>query len=328
MIDRRRKLIALCLAAIAVPRRGFAQQRKMWRIGVLIPRARPASLESGSSGAFLREMRKLGYVEGKNVQYEWRFTEGRTERLAEQVGDLVRLKVDLIVAGSTPVTRAAQEATDTTPIVMVAVGDPVGSGLVASLARPGKNVTGVGNINVDVNAKRVELLTTTVPKLSRLGALLNPANPTYAANLSSLQTASGKAGLALWPAAARTPDEIESAFAMLRQQDVDALVVQTDALFSTQARRIAELAARSRLPTIGPREIVDAGGLIAYAPSVAWLYGRAAAYVDRILKGANPAGLSVEQPTKLELVINLKTAQSLGVTIPREVMLLADEVIQ
>jgi putative tryptophan/tyrosine transport system substrate-binding protein len=327
MIDRRRKLILVCLGAIVVPRPGFAQQ-KTWRIGVVIPRLRPASLESGISGAFLREMRKLGYVEGSNVQYEWRFTEGRTERLAEQVGDLVRLKVDLIVAASTPVARAAQKATSTIPIVMVAVGDPVGSGLVASLARPGKNITGVGNFNVDVNAKRVELLATAVPKLSRLGALLNPANPTHAANLSSLQAASARAGLTLSPAAARTPDEIEGAFSLLRNQSVDALIVQTDSLFATQARQIAQLAARSRLPTIGPREIVDAGGLIAYAPSTAWIYGRTAAYVDRILKGANPAELSVEQPTKLELIVNLKAAQSLGITIAREVVLLADEVIQ
>jgi putative ABC transport system substrate-binding protein len=326
MIERRRMLIALCLSALAAPGRGFAQQ-KMWRIGLLIHRARPDSLESGSVGAFLQEMRKLGYVEAKNVQYDWRFTQGRTERLAEQASDLIRLKTDVIVASGTPPTRALQKATNTTPIVMVLTGDPVGSGLVASLARPGGNITGVTNINVDVNAKRVDLLVTTFPKLSRVGALLNPANPTYAANLSALQTASRKAGVTLWPASARTPDEIEGALSRIRQ-NADALIVQTDGLFSTQARQIAEFAAKSSLPTIGPPEIAGVGGLISYGPNYAWAYRRAANYVDRILKGANPAELSVEQPTKLELVINLKTAKVLGVAIPREVMLLADEVIQ
>jgi putative ABC transport system substrate-binding protein len=328
MIARRRALIALCLAGAAMPGAAFAQQAKVWRVGFLVPRARPASPDSGVSGAFLRGMRELDYVEGRNVRFELRFTEGKTERLAESAAELVRLKVDVIVAGGTPPTRAAQKATDVIPIVMVFTGDPVGSGFVASLARPGGNITGITNINVDMNAKRVELLVSTFPKLSRIAALLNPANPTYAANLAALHVGAQKAGVALLPVTARTADEITAAFSTIRQQNAGALIVHTDSLFATQARQIAELALGLRLPTLGPREVVDAGALMSYAPSLAWAYHRAAFYVDRIFKGARPADLPVEQPTKLELAINLKTARALGITIPSEVMLLADEVIQ
>jgi putative ABC transport system substrate-binding protein len=327
MTDRRTVLIALGLVALAAPGRAVAQQQKVWRVGLLIHAARPASLDGGSYGAFLQEMSKRGYVEGRNVTYEWRFTSGRTEGVTGQANDLARLNMDVIVTSGTPPTRAAQKATTTIPIVMVNTGDPVGSGLVASLSRPGGNITGLTNINVDVNAKRVDLLTMTLPKLSRVGAMLNPGNPTYAANLSALQGAARKAGLTLSSADARTPDEIEAAISRIRQ-NADALIVQTDGLFSTQARRIAELAAKARLPTIGPPEIAVAGGLISYGPNYVWVYRRAAAYVDSILKGAKPAELSVEQPTKLELVINLKTAKALDVAVPRELMLLADQVIQ
>ena len=328
MLDRRKMLIVLCFGAVGAPAGAFAQQQKVWRVGVLIPRMRPASLESGFSGAFLQEMRKLGYVEGRNVQYEWRFTEGRTEQLRQYAGELVRQKVDVIVAGATPPARAAQKATSTIPIVMVHTGDPVGSGLVANLARPGGNITGITNINVDLNAKRIDLLVTTFPRLARVGALLNPGNPTFDANLSSLQSAAARAGVTLETVTARAPGEIEGAFSEIRKQNVEALIVQTDSLFSNQARRIAELAAKFRLPIIGSPEIAEFGGLLSYSPNLAWTYQRAATYVDRILKGAKPADLSVEQPTKLALIINLKTAKVLGVAIPREVMLLADEVIQ
>lgn len=327
MIDRRSVVAALGLVAVATAGRVFAQQQRVWRIGLLIHAARPASLDSGSYGAFLQDMRKLGYVEGRNVLYDWRFTSGRNEGLNEQAADLTRLNMDVIVTSGTPPTRAAQQATTKIPIVMVNTGDPVGSGLVASLSRPGGNITGLTNINVDVNAKRVDLLTTTLPKLSRVGALLNPGNPTYQANLSAMQAAARKAGLTLWPASARTSDEIEAAISLIRQ-NADALIVQTDGLFSTQAHRIAELATKARLPTVGSPEIAAAGGLISYGPNYVWVYRRAAVYVDSILKGAKPAELSVEQPTRLELVINLRTAKALDLTVPREVMLLADQLIQ
>lgn len=308
---------------------GFAQPAKMRRVGVLMPRARPASLDTGITGAFLRGMRELGYEEGRNVRYEVRFTEGKTEDLADQAAGLLAAKVDVIVAGGTPTTRAAQRATKDVPIVMVYTGDPVGSGFVASLARPGGNITGITNINIDMNAKRVDLLRAAFPKLKRVGALLNPANPTYPANLSSLREAAAKSGVVLSLASARRSEEIESALSMLKSAGADAVVVHTDSLFATQSRRIAELALQHRMPLLGGSvEIVDAGGLMSYSPSVEWAYQRAAFYVDRILKGTKPADMPVEQPAKLELVINVRTATALGISLPSEVTFRADKLIQ
>lgn len=325
---QRRHFVAF-LAAAGLPGAAFGQPARTWRIGVLMPRARPASLDSGITGAFFRGMRELGYVEGKNVRYELRFTEGRTEGLDAHAAELVRAKIDVIVSGGTPPTRAAQKATDQVPIVMVYTGDPVGSGFVASLGRPGGNITGITNINVDMNAKRVELLRSAFPSLKRVGALLNPANPTYAANLRALQNAAGKSGVALVPATARRAEEIGDAFLRLRSSAADAVIIQTDSLFATQARPIAELAVANRMPIVGgSREMVDAGALMSYAPSVEWAYHRAAFYVDRILKGAKPAEMPVEQPSKLELVINVRTAKALGITLPSEVTFRADQLIR
>jgi putative ABC transport system substrate-binding protein len=329
MLDRRRLLIALGLGTVASPTRLFAQaQAKVWRIGFLTSLPRPATLDIGVSGAFRNGMRGLGYVEGRNVSYEWRFTDGKLESLGELAAELVRLKVDLIVTGGTPSTRAAQKITKTTPIVMVFVGDPIGNGLIASLARPGGNITGVSNLNVELNPKRVELLVTTLPGLSRIAALLNPASPTYAANLSQMQAGASRAKVTLLPVDARTPDDIERAFFTMKQQKAQALMVQSDTMFVTQARQIGELATKSRLPAIGPREIVDYGGLMSYLPDREDAFQLAANHVDRILKGARPADLPVEQPTKIELVINLKSAKALGISLPQELRMRADEVIQ
>jgi putative ABC transport system substrate-binding protein len=330
-MNRRELLFAssCALGAIALSRRSFAQTPgKVWRVGILTARVRPASLESDFSGAFMKAMRELGYVEGKSVQYEWRFSDGKYEALAEMAAELARLKVDAIVTGGTPPTRAAQRVTKTIPIVMVGVGDPVGSGFIASLARPGGNITGITNINVDVNAKRMDLLVTTFPKLSRVAALLNPANPTHAANLAGLQAAARQAKVTLLPVDARTPDEIKRAFSVMKRHNAEALIVHTDQFFIAQARQFADLALKYRLPAIGPREHVEFGGLMSYQANTSGAYRRAASYIDRIFKGAKPAELAVEQPTNFELVINLKTAKALGISVPREVMLRADEVIQ
>jgi putative tryptophan/tyrosine transport system substrate-binding protein len=325
---KRRHFVAF-LAAAGLPAATFGQSTKVWRVGVLMPRARPASLDSGITGAFLRGMRELAYVEGKNVRYELRFTEGKTEGLDEHAAQLVRSRVDVIVSGGTPPTRAAQKATSLIPIVMVYSGDPVGSGFVASLARPGGNITGITNINVDMNAKRVELLRSAFPRLTRVGALLNPANPTYAANLGALQNAASKAGVALVPGTARRTVEIRDAFLSFKSSAADAVIIQTDSLFATQARHIAELAVANRMPIVGgSREMVDAGALMSYSASIEWAYHRAAFYVDRILKGARPAEMPVEQPSKLELLINLKTVKALGVTLPSEVTFRADQLVQ
>jgi len=329
MIDRRSVLIALGVGAIGLPGRSFAQQpAKVWRVGILSARAQPTAPEFGVFGAFLKAMRELGYVEGRRVQYEWRFSDGKYEALAEMAAELVRLKVDAIVAGGTPAVRAAQKATKTVPIVMVGVGDPVGSGFIASLAHPGGNITGITNINVDMNAKRMDLLVTAFPKLSRVAALLNPANPTYAANLAGLQAAARQAKVTLLPLEARTRDEIERAFSEMKRQNAEALIVHTDLFFIVQQRQFADLVLKYRLPAIGPREHVGIGGLMSYQANTSGVYSRAASYIDRILKGAKPADLAVEQPTNFNLVVNLKTAKTLGISIPREVMLRADEVIQ
>ncbi len=329
MIDRRKLLIALGVGAIGLPSRSNAQPRaKVWRIGFLTSIQRPASLEIGVSGAFRKGMRDLGYVEGKSVHYEWRFTDGKSEPLAELAAELLRLKVDVLVTGGTPATRAAQKATKTTPIVMVFTGDPVGSGFITSLARPGGNITGISNLNAELNPKRVEMLVATLPGLSRIGALLNPANPTYAANLAQMQAGAQKAKVTLLQLDARTPEEIERAFAAMKQQNAQALIVHTDSLFATQARQIGELVLRYRLPAIADPAVVGHGGLMSYLPDLNSAFQRAGDYVDKILKGAKPADLPVEQPTRIALVINLKSAKALGISVPRELTMRADEVIQ
>jgi putative ABC transport system substrate-binding protein len=325
-VNLRRKLLMTIGAAplVAFARLCFAQQRaKVWRIGFFenVP-------GQDRFDAFRDAMRDLGYVEGKNIRYDRRFSQGENEPLANLAAELVRLNVDLIVAFGTPTTRAAQRATTAIPIVTVFAGDPVGSGLVASLGRPGANVTGIANLNVEINAKRVDLLVTTLPNISRVAALLNPTNPTYAANLAALQSASRKAKVTLLPSTASTLTEIEGAFPLMRQQNAEALIVQTDSIFLANARQVAEHAARLRLPVIGTRALVDFGALMSYEPNMRASFVRAATYVDKILKGANPADMPVEQPTKLDLTVNLRAARSLGISIPREILLLADEVIQ
>ena len=326
-MNRRRELvIALGVGALVAPLPSFAQlQGKVWRVGFLSPTS--ASFSSPYTDVFLKGMRDLGYVEGKNLVVEWRFADGKLERLPGLAAELVQLNVDVIVAGGSPAISAAQKATSTTPIVMTSAGDPVGSGFVKSLARPGGNITGLSVMSGDTSAKLLELLRSVVPKLSRV-AMLTPST-TYGPLSKGVQAAAQKAGVKTLVAEASTPQEIENAFSMMVREKADAVIVGSPTTFAQQHRQIAELALKYRMPSMfQDRVYVEAGGLISYGQKFTDNYERAATYVDKILKGATPGDLPVEQPTKFELVINLKTAKALGLTIPQSVLLRADEVIQ
>jgi putative ABC transport system substrate-binding protein len=278
--------------------------------------------------AFRQGLRELGYVEGQNIAIESRWTEGKDDRLPALAADLVRSKVDVIVAETGAATRAAQQATRTIPIVMSLVNDPVGSGLVASLARPGGNVTGLTIMSPDLVGKQLELLKEVVPKVSRVALLRHPDNPASAAQLREAEAAAQALGVRLQTLEARSPQEIDGAFAAMTRERAGALLVIPDTLFWSQRRQIAELAVKRRLPSMRMGEAyAEAGGLMSYGPSYLDLERRAATFVDKILKGANPADLPVAQPTKFELVINLKTAKAIGLTIPQPLLQRADQII-
>ena len=331
MNNRRKLVIALSTGALAQPLVSLAQQQgKAWCVGFLALR-RPKSLDSDYFGAFPRSMRELGYVEGKNLIIEWRFVDGEVERLASLAAELVQVRVDVIVAGDTPSASAAKRATATIPIVMGSAGDPVGSGLIKSLAHPGGNITGLTNISGDLAAKQLEMLLNMVPKLSRVAVLVNPANPASTATAKSVQSAARNAGIQAVLVEARSAQEveIESAFAEISRVRAGALIVQQDGSFARQRRLIADQAAKHQLPTVGQqREFAEAGCLLSYGPSFADMYRRAAMFVDKIFKGAKPADLPVEQPTVFELFINAKTAKALGLTIPHSILVSADKVIE
>jgi putative ABC transport system substrate-binding protein len=289
-----------------------------------LPRVRPASTR------FRQGLRELGWVEGQNTVIDYRYAEGRFDRLPGLAAELVRLKVDIIVAAPTPAAAAAKKATGTIPIVMIAVGDPVGLGLIASLARPGGNVTGLSfSVGPEILGKQLELLKETVPKLRRVAILSNPANPVQPGQIREVNVAARSLGVQLQFLEARGPNEFDGAFAAMAKERVGALLVLADSMLIAHRTRLADLAARSRLPAAyGTREDVEAGGLMSYGPSLRDLFRRGATFVDKILKGAKPADLPVEQPTKFELVINLKTAKALGLTIPPSLLGRADEIIQ
>jgi putative ABC transport system substrate-binding protein len=302
------------------------QPAKVPRIGFLTtpsPTAAAYYLE-----AFREGLRELGYVEGKTIAIEYRFAEGRPERLPALAAELVRLKVDVIVTGGPPAPEDAKQATSTIPIVFAVAGDPVGEGLVASLARPGGNVTGLASIAAEVVGKQLELLKEVVPKISRVAVLLNPSHSAHPLMSRQAEGAARALGMQLHILQAG-PAEIDAAFAAMRSQGVGGVLVLRGSLFLAQRRQIAALAAKNGLPAVyGTREEAEAGGLMAYGASLPLLYRRAATYVDKILKGAKPADLPVEQPTKFELIINLKTARALGLTIPQSLLGRADAVIQ
>ena len=329
MNKRRKLLLALGAAALGSPLTLHAQPAtKVWRVGFLGYRSRPDSLDSSFYGAFPRGMREVGYIEGKNLTIEWRFADGKADRLPALAAELVQLKVDLIVATGPVVTSAAQKVTTTMPIVMVNAGDPVGQGFVKSLAQPGGNITGLSNMVGELPPKHLEMLRSMVPKLSRVAFLVNP-NVTVGGALQRLQPAAQKTGITILPFEARTPQEIDSAFSGMYKNNAGAVIVLQDAVFIQQNRQIAELATKYRLPSIsGNREFVEAGGLMGYGSNLADGYHRAATYVDKILKGAKPADIPVEQPTIFELFINDKTAKTLGLKIPQSLLISANKVIE
>src|SRR5262245_25361249 len=320
----------LAVSLLAAPLAADAQQAgNVPRIGFLSltsPSDRPHHVD-----AFRQKLRELGWVEGQNLVIDYRYAEGRVDRLPDLAAELVRLKVDLIVGSAgTQVATAAKKATETIPIGLVAGRDPVGTGLIASLAHPGGNVTGVsGSAGLEWVAKQLELLKETVPKLRRVAILSNPDNAYHQLAIREVNVAARSLGVQLQLLEARGPNEFDGAFAAMAKERAEALLVLSDGIFSSHRTRLADLAARSRLPAAyGVRESVEAGGLMSYGPSFLDSYRRAATYVDRILKGAKPADLPVEQPTKFELVLNPKTAKALGLTIPQSVLLRADHVIQ
>lgn len=330
-MNRRNSVLALlALAATSRPLASFAQrQGKVWRVGFLSSDSRQSQLSSGRYDALVRALSDLGYVEGRNLAMEARFAEGQAESLSRPAMDLVQSKVDIIVTAGSYAARAAKQATTSIPIVMAAASDPVSSGLVASLARPGGNVTGLSLNAVDVSPKHIELVKSMVPKIVRVAVLNNPGVPAHFAIVKNLQAAAQQAGIGILVLDVSTANEIERGFATMKSAGAEAVIVVIDALFISQRHQIAELAARNRLPSIFAfRQAIEAGGLLSYGQSLEESYRRAATYVDRILKGAKPGDLPVEQPTKFELVINLKTAKALGVTIPQSVLLRADEIIQ
>ena len=330
MTIRRAALLAvLAVSLLAAPLAADAQEvGRVPRIGVLGVTSlsdRPLLIN-----AFRQKLRELGWVEGRNLVIEYRYAEGRVDRLPDLAAELVRLKVDLIVSAGTQGVTAAKNATDTIPIVMVTVRDPVGTGLIASLARPGGNLTGVsGSAGLEIVAKQLELLKETVPKVGRVAVLSNPDNAYHRLAIREVDIAGRSLGVQLQFLEARGPNEFDRAFAAMAKGRAGALLVVADAVFNSNGKRLADLAAGSRLPTAyGVRESVEAGGLMSYGPSFIDFYRRAAIYVDKILKGARPADLPVEQPTKFELVIHLGTAAALGLTIPQSVLARADETIQ
>jgi putative ABC transport system substrate-binding protein len=316
-------------SAVALPLAAHAQDiAKVRRVGWLSPGS--ATSDETFLASFRNGLRELGWVVGQNITIVPRWAEGKFERLPELATELVGLKVDLIVASVTQASLAAKRATATIPIVMVGVGDPLGSGLVDSLARPSGNVTGPSSMLAEASRKQLALLKDTVPKASIIAVLWNPANPVWQAAALKETEAAGKAmGLRLQLVEARGPEEFEMAFVAMTRERADALFVPADIIFVRHAEQMADLAARHRLPTMfGFREHVVTGGLMSYAASFTVMFRRAAAFTDKILKGAKPADLPVEQPTRFELVINLKTAKALGISIPQSVLQLADEVIQ
>jgi putative ABC transport system substrate-binding protein len=330
MHNRRKLLIALVAGAISPSFAVFAQQPgKVWRIGYLTARSRPATFEGDIFGAFLNGLRDLGYAEGKNLTLEWRFAGGSNERLTDFAAELVRLKVDVIVAHGGGGTSAAQKATSTIPIVMAGVGDPVGLGFVTSLARPGKNITGVSTLAGDISSKNLDFLRAAVPKLSRVALLVNPNAPITPIILKQVHATAKPVGIGVSVFEAANAGQIEAAFVAIARAHAGALIVAPDGYFPSRTRQIVDLAEKHRIPAIYSGNIyVDAGGLMSYGENYVVGARRTVAYVDKILRGAKPADLPVEQASQLELTINRKTAKALGLALPQELLLRADKVIE
>ncbi len=327
---KRRRVLGLGAVAFAVPFATFAQQpKKLLRIGFLPIGTRPAAIAAHPLGGFARGMRELGYTEGKDYVIEWRFSEGKRDLFISGAAELAQLKVDFIVAATGIGIDAARKATSSIPIIMVNVADPVGAGFVTSLARPGGNITGMSNQTGETISKHPEFLRIAIPGLSSVSVLVNPGSPSGAVFMKQIQASTTTLGLKLRLVEVRTPDDIDTAFAALKGERGGAMIIAPDPLLSTHSSKISELAIAGRIATMfWTRQHVEAGGLMSYGQDNAQHYHRAAYYVDKILKGAKPAELPVEQGTKIELVLNLKTAKAIGLTMPKELLFRAETVIE
>ncbi len=328
MINRRKLIIALGAGALAAPLAAFAQlpAARMHRIGFL---------GSASAATYARQLeglraglRELGYVEGKNLVIEFRWAEGNYDRLPELAAELVGLKVDLIVTHGTPGTRAAKQVTTTIPIVMAVSGDAVTTGLVASFARPGGNITGSSHFSPELNAKQLELLKDALPRIRRVAVLFNSGNAVNATALQAMEVTAKSLKLELQPFDVRSPGDFNSAFAEMSKRRVEAVAIVDDPMLIANAGAIASLAAKHRIPSIGFSALAEAGGLMAYGVNFPELFRRAALFVDKILKGAKPSDIPVEQPTKFDMIVNMKTAKALGIKIPNSILVRTDKVIK
>jgi putative ABC transport system substrate-binding protein len=328
MNNRRKLIVAFGASVLAAPFRIRALQvDKSVVVGILA--TEDQSSAQTVVAAFKQGLQELGYVEGKNLTLQLRFADGKFELVPGLATELVNLKVDVIVSAGTVTTIALQKATSTIPIVMANTLDPVGNGLVKTLARPGGNITGLSSLGDDIGGKHLEMLLSVAPKLSRVAVLLNPGNQSHPLVLQSIQSAALKTSKKILPLEARTAPEIENAFSAMTQGKAGAVIVARDGFYINQTRQITELALKNRLPSISERaRYAQAGGLMSYGVNQGEQFRRAATYVDRIFKGAKPADLPVEQPTKFELVINRKTAKALGITIPQPLLISADKVLE
>ncbi len=320
--------VTLGLTLLAAPLAAEAQQAgKVYRVGFLGNSS--AALEANLVGPFREGLRELGYVEGRNIVIEYRWAEGKYERFPALIAELAALNVDVIVTAGTPAALAVKRTTPSIPLVMAAVGDPIGVGLVASLARPGGNVTGLSAIAPELEGKRLELLREVVPKLSHIAVLWNPDNPFHAGSVKETRAAAQVLGIKAQLVGVRISEEFPAAFAAIVRERPGALLVLADRIFLHNRARIVDFGAKHRLPGVYPyRELVEAGGLMSFGPSYPGMHRRAAHYVDKILKGSKPADLPVEQPATFELIINLKAAKALGLTIQPSLLQRADELIQ
>jgi len=325
--NRRRLVIALGAGALTAPFASFAQQpAKLYRIGFLDPTSAP--LRAEGLEAFRRGLLELGYVENKNFVIEFRGAEGKYYRIPELAADLVQLKVDVLVANGTPCSIAAKRATTTIPIVMLAVGDPIATGLVANLARPAGNATGLAILAPELMFKRFELLNETSARAKRVAMLLNPENPSNINTSNAAEAAAKSLKMGFQRFEVRNLDEIKSAFPAMAKSGVGAVVLTLDTMLSSNHVAIALLAENHRIPSFGPAEYAKSGGLIGLGANAIELYRRATPFIDKILKGAKPGDLPIEQPTKFEMVVNLKTARALGIKIPNSILVRADLVIE
>jgi putative ABC transport system substrate-binding protein len=327
-MTRRQFITLLGGTAAAWPLAAKAQQRRIPRIGYLDPLSRSNRMAAGWMEAFQSGLHDLGYVEGKNIIIEYRWSEGKYDQLAALTAELIHLGIDVLVTYGTPATRAAKQATTSVPIVMAISGDAIATGLIISLNRPGGNITGSTFFNPELCAKRLELIKEAVPPTIRVGVLLNPDNPIHLPSLQEMERTANSINLELEPFQVRSPTELESAFLTWDAKHVNAMTVIEDAMLIANSKAIVELVTKRRLPSIAFKEIAEAGGLMAYGVDFAKPFYRAAYFMDKILNGANTNDLPVEQATKFDLVINLQAAKMLGLDLPPTLLARADEVIE